>query len=164
MPTPTWQFRISLYPLLQLRTETNPLTKQIFREAYQKLGCNLRNSASYYYVHKSPQLNPILSQINTFHTIAYLFLVHFNLAVPYKRWPPEQSPLLDSAIYISVHLSLLPSVLLLAEHILFNFNSLIASTYCETWYCRDRVSSCYVYAVQQDTQSVSMSEFIHHIC
>ena len=27
------------------------------------------------------------------------------------------------------------------------------------WYCRDRVSSCNIYAVQQDTQSVLMSEF-----
>ena len=31
-------------------------------------------------------------------------------------------------------------------------------------YCRDRVSSCNIYAVQQDTQSVLMSEFIHHVC
>ena len=29
----------------------------------------------------------------------------------------------------------------------------------ESWHCRHRVSSCNVYAVQQDTQSVSMSEF-----
>ena len=28
-----------------------------------------------------------------------------------------------------------------------------------TCYCRDRVSSCNIYAVQQDTQSVLMSEF-----
>ena len=28
-----------------------------------------------------------------------------------------------------------------------------------TWYCRDRVSSCNISAVQQDTQSVLMSEF-----
>ena len=27
------------------------------------------------------------------------------------------------------------------------------------WYCRDRVSSCNIYAVQQNTQGVSMSEF-----
>ena len=27
----------------------------------------------------------------------------------------------------------------------------------------DRVSSCNIYAVQQDTQSVLMSEFIHHV-
>ena len=33
-----------------------------------------------------------------------------------------------------------------------------------TWYCRDRLSSCNIYAVQQDTQSVSMSEFIQHLC
>ena len=32
-----------------------------------------------------------------------------------------------------------------------------------TSYCRDRVSSCNIYAVQQDTQSVSMSEFIQHL-
>ena len=31
-------------------------------------------------------------------------------------------------------------------------------------YCMDRVSSCNIYAVQQDTQSVVMSEFIHHLC
>ena len=31
-------------------------------------------------------------------------------------------------------------------------------------YCRDRVSSCNIYAVQQDTQSVLMSEFIQHLC
>jgi hypothetical protein len=31
------------------------------------------------------------------------------------------------------------------------------------WYCRDRVSSCNIYAVQQDTQSVLMSNFIHHV-
>ena len=35
---------------------------------------------------------------------------------------------------------------------------------CVTWYCRDRVSSCNIYAVQQDTQSFLMSEFIHHVC
>ena len=29
----------------------------------------------------------------------------------------------------------------------------------ESWYCMDRVSSCNIYAVQQDTQSVLMSEF-----
>ena len=28
-----------------------------------------------------------------------------------------------------------------------------------TWYCRDRVSSCNIYAVQQDTQCVLMSKF-----
>ena len=28
----------------------------------------------------------------------------------------------------------------------------------------DRVSFCNIYAVQQDTQSVLMSEFIHHGC
>ena len=33
-----------------------------------------------------------------------------------------------------------------------------------TWYCRDRVSSCNIYAAQQDTQSVSISEFIQHLC
>ena len=33
-----------------------------------------------------------------------------------------------------------------------------------TWYCRDRVSSCNIYVVQQDTQSFSMIEFIHHVC
>ena len=33
-----------------------------------------------------------------------------------------------------------------------------------TWYCKDRVSSCNIYAVQKDTQSFLMSEFIHHIC
>ena len=33
----------------------------------------------------------------------------------------------------------------------------------ETWYCRDRVSSCNIYAVQQDTQSFLMIEFIHHM-
>ena len=32
------------------------------------------------------------------------------------------------------------------------------------WYCRDRVSSCNIYAVQQDTQSVVMSKFIQHLC
>ena len=32
----------------------------------------------------------------------------------------------------------------------------------KTWYCRDRVSSCNIYAVQQDTQTVLMSEFIQH--
>ena len=32
------------------------------------------------------------------------------------------------------------------------------------WYCRDRVSSCNIYAVQQDTQSVLMSKFIEHLC
>ena len=31
-------------------------------------------------------------------------------------------------------------------------------------YCKDRVSSCNTYAVQQDTQSVLMSEFIQHFC
>ena len=31
-------------------------------------------------------------------------------------------------------------------------------------YCRDRVSSCNIYAVQHDTQSVLMSEFIQHLC
>ena len=31
-------------------------------------------------------------------------------------------------------------------------------------YCRDRVSSRNIYAVQQDTQSVLMSEFIQHLC
>ena len=31
-------------------------------------------------------------------------------------------------------------------------------------YFRDSVSSCNIYAVQQDTQGVSMSEFIHHVC
>ena len=31
------------------------------------------------------------------------------------------------------------------------------------WYCRDRVSSCNIYAVQQDTQSVLMSKFIQHL-
>ena len=34
----------------------------------------------------------------------------------------------------------------------------------QTWYYRDRVSSCNIYAVQQDPQSVLMSEFIHHVC
>ena len=36
---------------------------------------------------------------------------------------------------------------------------------CEelTGHCVDRVSSCNIYAVQQDTQSVSMSEFIQHL-
>ena len=29
--------------------------------------------------------------------------------------------------------------------------------------CRDRVSSCNIYAVQQDTQSVLMSKFIQHL-
>ena len=33
-----------------------------------------------------------------------------------------------------------------------------------TWYCRDRVSSYNIYAVQQDTQSFLMSEFIHDVC
>ena len=33
-----------------------------------------------------------------------------------------------------------------------------------TWYCRDRASSCNIYAVQQDTQSVAMSKFIQHLC
>ena len=33
----------------------------------------------------------------------------------------------------------------------------------QTWYCKDRVSSCNIYAVQQDTQSVLISEFIHQI-
>ena len=28
----------------------------------------------------------------------------------------------------------------------------------------DRVSSCNIYAVQQDTQSVLMREFIQHLC
>ena len=28
----------------------------------------------------------------------------------------------------------------------------------------DRVSSCNIYAVQQDTQIVSLSEFIQHLC
>ena len=28
----------------------------------------------------------------------------------------------------------------------------------------DRISFCNIYAVQQDTQSVLMSEFIHHVC
>ena len=32
------------------------------------------------------------------------------------------------------------------------------------WYCKDRVSSCNIYAVQQDTQSVSMGKFIQHLC
>ena len=31
--------------------------------------------------------------------------------------------------------------------------------YLSAWYCRDRASSCNIYAVQQDTQNVSMSEF-----
>ena len=31
-------------------------------------------------------------------------------------------------------------------------------------HCRDRVSSRNIYAVQQDTQSLLMSEFIHHVC
>ena len=33
-----------------------------------------------------------------------------------------------------------------------------------SWYGRDRVASCNIYAVQQDTQSVLMSEFIQHLC
>ena len=32
-------------------------------------------------------------------------------------------------------------------------------SYVTIWYCRDPVSSCNIYAVQQDTQSVLMSEF-----
>ena len=32
-----------------------------------------------------------------------------------------------------------------------------------TWYCRDRASFCNMYAVQQDTRSVLMSEFIEHL-
>ena len=32
-------------------------------------------------------------------------------------------------------------------------------TFQDTRHCRDRVSSCNIYAVQQDTQSVLMSEF-----
>ena len=31
-------------------------------------------------------------------------------------------------------------------------------------YFMDRVSYCNIYAVQQDTHSVLMSEFIHHLC
>jgi hypothetical protein len=31
------------------------------------------------------------------------------------------------------------------------------------WYCMDRVSSCSVYVVQQDTQCSFMVEFIHNI-
>ena len=31
-------------------------------------------------------------------------------------------------------------------------------------HCRGRVSSCNIYAVQQDTQSFLMSEFIYHLC
>ena len=31
-------------------------------------------------------------------------------------------------------------------------------------HCGDRVSSCNIYAVQQDTQNFLMIEFIHHIC
>ena len=34
----------------------------------------------------------------------------------------------------------------------------------DTRYCRDPVSSCNIYTVQQDIQSVLMSEFIHHVC
>ena len=33
-----------------------------------------------------------------------------------------------------------------------------------TRYCTDRPPSCNIYAVQQDTQSVAMSEFIQHLC
>ena len=33
-----------------------------------------------------------------------------------------------------------------------------------TCYCSDRVSPCNTHAVQQDTQSVLISEFIHHVC
>ena len=32
------------------------------------------------------------------------------------------------------------------------------------WYCKNRVSSCNICAVQQDTQSVLMSEFIQLLC
>ena len=33
-----------------------------------------------------------------------------------------------------------------------------------TWYCWDSVSSCNIYAVEQDTQIVLWLSFIHHIC
>ena len=33
-----------------------------------------------------------------------------------------------------------------------------------TRYCMERVSSCNIYAVQQDTHNVLMSKFIHYIC
>ena len=41
---------------------------------------------------------------------------------------------------------------------------MIANNTQITWHCRDRVSSCKTYAVQQDAQSVLMIEFIHHVC
>ena len=47
---------------------------------------------------------------------------------------------------------------------LFTFCVLVGRVEKLTRYSRDRVSSCNIYAVQQDTQSVLMSEFIHHVC
>ena len=41
--------------------------------------------------------------------------------------------------------------------------SIMSVTFVLFCYCMDRVSSCNIYAVQQDTQSVLMSEFIHHV-
>ena len=47
--------------------------------------------------------------------------------------------------------------------VLFVYGDNIKSKYTDiNLYCRDRVSSSNIYAVQQDTQSVLMSEFIQH--
>ena len=48
----------------------------------------------------------------------------------------------------------------------FMFHQFIVNNehYNTAWYCRDRLSSCNIYAVQQGTQSVLMIEFIHHLC
>jgi hypothetical protein len=74
-------------PITYLHTELSPSWGAVNCAAPQEPPSILWNPKVQYRVHKSPPLVPILSHINSIHSIAsYLSKIHFNIVHPPTSW------------------------------------------------------------------------------